>query len=92
MRYSLRTLLILAILGPPMLAGAWFAAVWWYNYRPSTSLMLVICSCVLLLLLLANVAIGAAFKRRMTAVYFRLKKEDAERRARMKDESTPSNT
>lgn len=35
MRYSLRTLLVIAAIGPPLLAGACVLARWWYlDWRP----------------------------------------------------------
>jgi hypothetical protein len=90
MRYSLRTLLILMAVVPPVLAVAWLAAVWCYRKDAEVSAILAIWACVLFIPVIVGATIGAIVKRRMMAEFFRLKKEDAERRAGMKDEPTPS--
>jgi len=41
-RYSLRTLLILTVIGPPLLALAWWSAQWSYGFRPHPTLLAVL--------------------------------------------------
>jgi hypothetical protein len=60
MRFRLRTLLIVLAIGPPLLAGAWFAALWLTDDRNKEAALHVF---MLAMLYLAAVTIAVYSKR-----------------------------